>query len=247
MRGIALKSVDSWDAAIGGDADALGQLRGQLLEMEARQGAFVFDIDQTYCGQQGKLTENTIIRGEKRKRPKKSKSNQKNRAAIVPLFRDGLADYPSGIGLPFSVSYFTKDYCKAKKIAFRKQTELAAELIRKLPLPPEARVVVLGDTAFDAEAVRTACEERKFSWIVPINPERVLAGKKPRPRVSSLSESLTAAQMVCLEVHPGEVRRLSTGLPLPDRAEIQAPHVLRARGKSRRSFRGKDTALLFDN
>ena len=109
--------------------------------------------------------------------------------------------------------------------------------------------MVLGDTAFDAKAIRTACEECKFSWIVPINPERVLAGEKPRPKVSSLSEDLTADQMVCLKVHPGkgEVRRLSTDLPLPDRAEIQAPHVLRARGKSRRSFRRKGTALLFDN
>ena len=65
-------------------------------------------------------------------------------------------------------------------------------------------MVVLGDTAFDAEAIRTACEERKFSWIVPINPERVLAGEKPRPKVSSLSEAPTADQMVCLKVHPGK-------------------------------------------
>ena len=116
----------------------------------------------------------------------------------------GLLITPSGIRLPFSVSYYTEAYCKAKKIAHRKQTELAAQLIRQLPLPPEARVVVLGDTAFDAEAIRTACEERKFSWIVPINPERVLAGEKPRPKVSSLSEDLTADQMVCLKVHPGK-------------------------------------------
>jgi hypothetical protein len=116
----------------------------------------------------------------------------------------GLLITPSGIRLPFSVNYYTEAYCKAKKIAHRKQTELAAQLIRQLPLPPEARVVVLGDTAFDAEAIQTACKERKFSWIVPINPERVLAGAKPRPKVSSLSEILTADQMVCLQVHPGK-------------------------------------------
>ena len=111
----------------------------------------------------------------------------------------GLLITPSGIRLPFSVSYYTEAYCKAKKIAHRKQTELAAQLIRQLPLPPEARVVVLGDTAFDAEAIHIACEERKFSWIVPINPERVLAGAKPRPKVSSLFEDLTTDQMVCLK------------------------------------------------
>ena len=64
------------------------------------------------------------------------------------------------------MSYYTEAYCKAKKIAYRKQTELAAQLIRQLRCPGSA-VVVLGDTAFDAKAIRTACEERKFSWIVP--------------------------------------------------------------------------------
>ena len=126
-------------------------------------GTFVFDIDQTYCSQQGKLTENTIIRGEKTKRRKKSKNKQKKYAQRSShCFVMGLLITPSGIRLPFSVSYYTEAYCKAKKIAHRKQTELAAQLIRQLPLPPEARVVVLGDTAFDAEAIQTACAERKF-------------------------------------------------------------------------------------
>ena len=51
----------------------------------------------------------------------------------------GLLITPSGIRLPFSVSYYTEAYCKAKKIAHRKQTELAAQLIRQLPLPPKAK------------------------------------------------------------------------------------------------------------
>jgi hypothetical protein len=185
--------------------DLLGQLRTQVLEMEARQGLFVLDIDQTYCSQQGKLTENRIIRGEKTKRPKKSKQKQKKYAQrSCHCFVMGLLITPSGIRLPFFVSYYTKACCEARKVAHRKQTDLAAQLIRELPLPPEARVVVLGDTAFDAEAIRTACKERQFSWIVPINPERVFAGAKPRSKVSSLSEDLTADQMVRLEVHPGK-------------------------------------------
>ena len=57
--------------------DLLGQLRAQLLEMEARQGTFVFDIDQTYCSQQGKLTENTIIRGEKTK-PREARTSRRS-------------------------------------------------------------------------------------------------------------------------------------------------------------------------
>ena len=157
--------------------DLLGQLRAQLLEMETRQGTFIFDIDQTYCSQQGKLTENTIIRGEKTKRPKKSKGKNKRKNTAQRsshCFVMGLLITPSGIRLPFSVSYYTEAYCKAKKIAHRKQTELAAQLIRQLPLPPEVRVVVLGDTAFDAEAVQTACKERKFSGSRPSTPSGFL-------------------------------------------------------------------------
>ncbi len=58
--------------------DLLGQLRAQLLEMEARQGTFVFDIDQTYCSQQGKLTENTIIRGEKTNAPRRTRRSRRS-------------------------------------------------------------------------------------------------------------------------------------------------------------------------
>lgn len=183
----------------------LDSLRAQLLEMETRRGPLVFAIDQTYCGQQGKCTENTIIRGEKAKRHKPSKNKSKKSAPRSShCFVMGLLITPSGIRLPFSVSYYTHAYCEAKKIKHRKQTELAAELIRDLPVPAEARVVVLGDTAFDAQAIRSACQERRFSWIVPANPERVLEAEKPRPKVSSLSQDLTADQMVRLEVHPGQ-------------------------------------------
>ena len=146
----------------------------------------------------------------------------------------GLLITPSGMRLPFSVSYYTEAYCKAKKIAYRKQTELAAQLIRQLPLPPELRVVVLGDTAFDAKAIRTACAEGKFSRTCPSTPSGFLL-KKPRPRVSSLSEDLTADQMVCLKVHPGqgEVRRLSTDLPATGSGRNSKPRTYYVHEESR--------------
>src|SRR5262249_16538560 len=65
--------------------------------------------------------------------------------------------------------------------------EAAADLIRDLRLPDEAHVVALGDTAYDAEVVQTACNDRGYSWIFPCNPERVLAGRKgQRQKVRSL-------------------------------------------------------------
>jgi hypothetical protein len=185
--------------------DPLGHVRVELLALEAAQhGKFVFIVDQTYCGQQGSKTENTFSRANYRARPKKSKRKQKKHARrSCHCFVMALLITPSGIRVPFSRSYYTEDYCKKKNIAYRTQTEIAAELIRELPLPKGAQVTVLGDTAFDAASIRSACQEQGCKWIVPVNPERVLAGEKPRPKVSSLAEQLHVDQLVRIEVHPG--------------------------------------------
>jgi Transposase DDE domain len=53
-------------------------------------------------------------------------------------------------------------------------------------------VVVVGDTAFEAKQIRQACDRRNWHWVVPLNPERVLAGQSPRPKVRSLYEQLSS-------------------------------------------------------
>jgi hypothetical protein len=104
----------------------------------------------------------------------------------------GLLLTPSGLRIPRCRFYYTKDYCQAKGQGYRTQTQLAAALVRDLVVPEGAQVVVLGDTAFDAQAIRDACGGRGFHWVVPVNPERVLAGAKPRPKVSSLVQGSCA-------------------------------------------------------
>ena len=184
--------------------DLLGPLCAALIDLEAqRDGLFIFDVDQTYCTQQGQRGENTFSCGNYRKRPRKSNRKQKKTARRAGhCFVMGLLITPSGIRIPFSTSFYTKDYCQKKRLDFRTQAELGAQLIRQLPVPEGARVMVLGDTAFEAQSIRAACAERKFHWIMPLNPERVLAGAKPRPKVRSLAKELHADQMVHLEVHP---------------------------------------------
>ena len=73
-----IRSVDSWDAAIGGDAISSANCVLNCLKWKRGQGTFVFDIDQTYCSQQGKLTENTIIRGEKTKHPRRTRRSRRS-------------------------------------------------------------------------------------------------------------------------------------------------------------------------
>src|SRR5262245_22292978 len=125
-----------------------------LLEQERKRGGrWLFIVDQTYCGQQGQKTENTFSRANYRSRPKKSKRRQKKHAKrSCHCFVAGLLLTPGGLRLPVFKSYYAKTYCEAKKLPQRTQTELAAELIRELAVPTTAEVVVLGDTAFDAQS-----------------------------------------------------------------------------------------------
>lgn len=187
----------------------LPPLQAQLLALESQpNGRWVFILDQTLCSQQGDKTENTYSTGNRQRRPRKGRRYSKYTHARkrCHCFVMGLLLSPSGLRIPFRRCYYSKDYCKKKGRPYRKQTELAAEMIRDLPLPEGADVVVLGDTAFDAQVIRQASDERRYSWIVPMNPERVLAGLKPRPRVKSLVKGLKAKQFQPVRLYPGQGR-----------------------------------------
>ena len=187
-----------------------------ILALEAGSGEFVLVVDSTFCSQQGRLTENTFSTGNRQRRPKKGRrySSKKNAPKRVHGFVSGLLITPSGIRIPYVKKYLTKDTCKKRGVEHLTQTELAAEIIAELELPPGAKLVVLGDTAFDADSIREACQKHNATWITPVNPERVLAGAKPRPKVRSLLEKLKPPQFVPIRLHPGQgklvpYRRLS--------------------------------------
>jgi Transposase DDE domain len=192
-------------------------LRQGLLELESGKGLFVFIIDATLASQSGKKTENTYSTGNRRRRPCKGRRYGKNKHAVKNChsFTMGLLITPSGTRIPFCKPYHTHEYCKNKGLAHRTTAEAAADLIRELPLAEGARVVVLGDTAYEAEVVRDACRDRNYSWIFPCNPERVLAGPKgKRPKVRSLLKDWSSWSRQTLRLAPGQgayavYRRLS--------------------------------------
>ena len=179
-----------------------------VLEQERkRAGRWLLIVDQTYCSQQGTKTENTFSTGNRQRRPAKGRRHGKKKYArrTVHGFVVALLLTPGGLRLPCFKSYYTKEYCQAKSLPYRTQTEIAAELIREITVPERAKVVVLGDTAFDAACIRQACAQRGFTWIVPLNSERVLAGPKgQRPKVRSLSEGLQTEQFVPIRFKPGQ-------------------------------------------
>ncbi len=183
-------------------------LRQQLLGMEQRcSGIFFFLVDSTLTSQQGDKTENTFSTGNRQRRPRKGRryNAYKHKRKTCHCFVKGLLLTPRGFRLPFSKSYYTRDYCQAKHRPYRTQTQLAAAMIAELSLPVGSRVVVVGDTAFDAKCIRQACAPKGYTWVVPLNPERVLAGPRgQRPKVRSLIDGLRADQLVAMRLHPGQ-------------------------------------------
>jgi hypothetical protein len=193
-----------------------GALRQQLLAAESSSGLFVYIIDATLCSQAGEHTENTYHTGNRQRRPRKGRRYGKTKHARKSChsFTNGLLITPSGLRLPFSIPHYTREYCRKKGLTHRTTAEAAADLIRQLPLPEGAEVVVLGDTAYDAEVVREACAARGYEWIFPSNPERVLAGGKPRPKVRSLLKDWSSWKLAPVRFCPGQgpyvnYRRLS--------------------------------------
>jgi hypothetical protein len=165
--------------------DFNGPLRAALLARESRRGKFLLPIDATLVSQAGKQTENTSSTGNRRRRPAKGRRHGKKKIVFKTChsFTFGLPITPSGIRIPFQIPHYTQEYCAAHGVEHRTTAEAAADMIRSLPLPAKAEVVVLGDTAYDAQVVREACEERGYLWIVPANPERVCEGAQGhRPR-----------------------------------------------------------------
>lgn len=192
--------------------DFLEGLLGNLLAEEPARGTWVFILDQTYCGHNSARMQNGYSTSPRGKRPQKANPKDKRQKrkrqpqSYCHCFIMGLLLTPSGLRLPVFKSYYTKEYCAQRGWTYYKQTERAAQLIAQLRVPAGAEVVVLGDTAFDADVVLAACRARRFGWVVAMNGDRVLAAGAPRPKVTSLAAGWTADDYVPVRLTPGQGR-----------------------------------------
>jgi hypothetical protein len=177
---------------------------GRLLRKAPRRGRFLFVVDTTSVGHQGEKTENTFSTGNRQRRPAKGRrySKYKHARRGCHSFVCGLLITPQGVRIPSFRCYYTHDYCREHQRAHRTQADLAAELVAELSVPDGVEVVVLGDTAFESRQMRAACDARRFYWIMPANPERVLAGPKPRPKLWSLTRQFRSSQFAPIRLRP---------------------------------------------
>lgn len=185
--------------------DWMSPPRAALLSREmAGDGVFYFPIDQTSSSRQGAKTPNTFSTGDRTRRPRKGRRYQSKESASerCHAFVCGLLLTPSGLRIPYRRFYHTHEYCEERGYDHRTQAELGAGMVAALELPDTARVVVLGDTAYEAKCVQDACDARGWTRIVPGNPERVLAGPEPRPRLRSLLQDISKQRSIAAKVHP---------------------------------------------
>lgn len=170
-----------------------------LLAKERRRGKFLFLIDATLVSQAGQKTQNTYSTGNRQRRQIKKGCRYNKKKVVykkVHNFTFGLLITPSGIRIPMQIPHYTQEYCQEHGLEHQTTAESAAQMIRTLPLPKGAEVVVIGDTAYDAEVVRQACEERGYTWIFPANPERVYEGPKgQRPQLRSRLQDWTSLSL----------------------------------------------------
>lgn len=201
--------------------DWLEALFGNQLLDEPAAGTWLFVLDQTYCGHQSARLENTFStahRGRRQKHERKDKRKKRKQQAqsYCHCFVVGLLLTPGGLRLPVWLPYYTKEYCGQRGWPYHTQPEIAAQLIDQLRVPERARVVVVGDTAFDAAPILAACGRRDFRWVVSMNHDRRLAGPEPRPQVRALAARCTAEHYVPVRLTPGQgpyaaQRRASAG------------------------------------
>lgn len=168
-----------------------------LMAKESKRGVFIFISDATQKTQSGKKSQNTYYcsgvtrqRNSKAKKNKKTKNKRYNQKKVsaksIHSFTYGLLITPSGIRIPCQMPHYTPEYSEQRKVPARTTAECTAEMIRTLPVPKDAEVIVLGDSAYDSKAVQKAAEEMGYIWIVPANPERVYEGTKGnRPKLRS--------------------------------------------------------------
>ena len=119
----------------------------------------------------GLHAQNTFSCRNTKKRKKNSNRQQKKTPPkLNHVFVFGILISPqTGTRIPCVRPYYTENYCKQRAAkatprrpapVFRTQADIAADMIRSVRVPTGSRVLVLGDTAFEAKQIRAACRQR---------------------------------------------------------------------------------------
>ena len=160
-------------------ATLLAAAQQRLLHEARRQRdrLHIVVLDSTQIGQEGVHAENTYSCRNTNPRPRKSTRKQKKAAKrSCHCFVFALLLTPCGLRIPSWLPFYTQEYCERRGWRHQTQADLAARLLRELPLARSVPLVVVGDTAFEAKQVRQACRQRNAGRGCPAQPGAAAGG-----------------------------------------------------------------------
>lgn len=92
-----------------------------------------------------------------------------------------------GVVLPWRFTlWLPEKYCRSKRMKYRKQTEIAAEMIRAFTPPKGLKVRVLFDAFFLCKTVTAACDDRGFCWFSVASRNRWLEQAKGQRKIGDI-------------------------------------------------------------
>jgi hypothetical protein len=142
--------------------------RWERRQAKGQRRQWIVAIDTTYHATRSEQMENLIVMS-RRKDPRRQTTRQ--HAFLMGLV---LTDRGARLPLPRK-SYYTKEYCRKHRRKFRTTMQLTADMLKELRVPEDVDVVVVFDSAFDADVIHRVCRRRGFCEVFPIDPNRVLA------------------------------------------------------------------------
>ncbi len=134
---------------------------------------------------------------------------KKTTAKSIHSYTFGLLITPSVHSYSLTDTTLHTKYCEKNGITARTSAECAAEMIRTLPVPKDADVIVLGDSAYDAKVVQDACAERGYTWIFACNAERVYEYQGNRPKLRSRLKDWTNLSVKRIRLRASTVKYAS--------------------------------------
>jgi hypothetical protein len=156
-------------------------VRQQIHQWEQRQqrqhrGRFrrwVIAIDTTYHPTHSACMENLLLVN---RRTDPQRRHTRHHVFVLGIL---ITEYGFRLPLPRK-SYYTRQYAQQKRRRYRTQAQLAADMLRDVSVPPDVEVVVVYDSAFDANIIHRVCRQRAFDEVFPIDPNRNLScGAEP--------------------------------------------------------------------
>jgi hypothetical protein len=142
--------------------------RWERKQAKGRRRQWIVAIDTTYHATKSEKMENLIVMSRR--------EDLRRRTTRQHAFVMGMVMTDRGARLPLPrKSYYTEEYCRKHGRRFRTTVQLAADMLKDLHVPDEVDVVVVFDSAFDAEVIHRVCRRRGFCAVFPIDSNRVLA------------------------------------------------------------------------